>query len=161
MSIRNRFSTARQPQDFSGPGRTKQAFKDECDINQIMARYKKTGAITHYARYQGEYGFAPAVDFREALETVRRGGEMFSELPADVRRRFDNDPAKFLEFVQEPANAAEMADLGLREPKRDDSREDQQAAAEAATEASGSPSPAPAPAGGSSPPSGGAAQSST
>ena len=37
----------------------------------------------------------------------------FDDLPAKVRREFDNDPFKFLEFVEDPENVERMAELGL------------------------------------------------
>lgn len=32
------------------PSLTKQSFKDECDINQIVAKFEKTGLVNHLAR---------------------------------------------------------------------------------------------------------------
>ncbi len=98
---------------FEGNGRTKQADKDSCDINVIMAKYMKTGLISHAAKYAGEYGFAPAVNFHEAMNIVTRGEQMFAELPAKVRDRFLNDPGRFLEFVQDEKNREEMVEMGL------------------------------------------------
>lgn len=100
-----------------GEGRTKQSFKDECDVNQIMARFQKTGAMTHFARHSGSYGFAPAVSYHEAVEIAQRAEAMFMDLPSKVRARFQGDPGAFLEFVQDPNNADEMAELGLRVPE--------------------------------------------
>ena len=40
---------------------------------------------------------------------------MFEELPATIRKKFENDPAKFLDFVNDERNADEMVELGLRE----------------------------------------------
>lgn len=92
---------------------TKQSFKDECDINQIMAKYQKTGLINHFQKNQAQYGFAPAVDFRTALELVDKAERQFEELPSSIRKRFDNDPGQFLAFCEDPANRSEMAVLGL------------------------------------------------
>lgn len=94
----------------------KQSFKTECDINFIMSKFQRTGAITHFNTRAPSYGYAEAVDFREALEIVKTGQEVFAALPSSLRARFENDPAQFLEFVQNPANADEMAELGLRTP---------------------------------------------
>lgn len=93
----------------------KQGFKTQCDINFIMSQFQRTGAITHFNTRAPSYGYAEAVDFREALEIVKTGQEVFAALPSSLRARFENDPAQFLEFVQNPANADEMAQLGLRE----------------------------------------------
>lgn len=106
--------TLHTPADAVG---AKQSFKTECDINFIMQKYQKTGAITHFNTRQPQYGYAAAVDFREALDIVKTGTEVFNALPSSLRTKFENDPALFLEFVQNPANADEMVALGLREPQ--------------------------------------------
>lgn len=92
---------------------TKQSFKNECDINRIMARYTKTGVIEHLNRNKPEYGFAPEVDFRQALELIDKASDMFDKLPAKIRAKFDNDPGKFLGFVENPENRSEAALMGL------------------------------------------------
>jgi len=101
----------------SSPSLTKQAMKDECDINNIMARYTRTGTISHVARSQGEFGFASAIDFHQAMNQVVRAQELFESLPAALRARFGGDPGAYLDFVSDPENRSEAAHLGLlREP---------------------------------------------
>lgn len=100
---------------IEGPALTKQAHKGECDINLIMSRYERQGVIDHLNRFGGNYGdftMAPS-SYHEALEIVRRAGEMFMDLPAKVRARFDNDPGTFVEFAEDPANLGELRELGL------------------------------------------------
>lgn len=92
---------------------TKQSFTAECDINNIMRKYQKTGAIDHVNKHEASYGYATSDDFQSALETIRTGQTMFDELPSSIRTKFDNDPAKFLDFVQDQNNAGEMVELGL------------------------------------------------
>ena len=60
-----------------GKSATKQSFKDECDINKIMAKYQKTGLVTHLAKNEARYGFATSHDFRESLELVREAEALF------------------------------------------------------------------------------------
>lgn len=101
---------------FTRPSRTKQEFKDECDINMLMKRYKATGLFPQYPdatpRYVSNIGMP---DFQEALEIVRVAESEFAALNSELRKRFDNDPAKFLAFVNDSANADELVKLGLRE----------------------------------------------
>lgn len=97
-------------------GMTKQSFKDECDINQIMAKYQKTGVMNHINTYGAEYGDYQAIDFQEAQETIIAGQNMFNDLPSEARKHFENDPAKFMEFVADPDNVEKLRDLGLLNP---------------------------------------------
>jgi len=51
---------------FSQPSLTRQSFKDECDVNQIVKRYTETGMVNHIPRTTPQYGDAPEGDFLEA-----------------------------------------------------------------------------------------------
>ncbi len=96
-------------------GRTKQSMLKECDINNIVKKYQKTGAIDHFARHQGRYDFATSGDFHTALNIVTEANTMFEELPSKLRSKFET-PSAFLDFVQNEANGDEMVELGLRDP---------------------------------------------
>ncbi|MEM1832092.1 MAG: hypothetical protein QXJ97_11255 [Desulfurococcaceae archaeon] len=99
---------------FTKPSLTKQSFKQEADINSIIARWRKTGIIDHLNPSQPRYGdFSNIPSYDEALNTVIAAESAFMTLPARVRKRFDNDPGYFLEFVQDPKNASELVELGL------------------------------------------------
>lgn len=98
---------------FPEQGLTKQSHKDACDINQIMHRYIRLGNIDHVNQYAPQYGFATSLDFQAAVELVETADNMFSDLPAETRAYFYNDPANFLEFVQNPENAEKIRELGL------------------------------------------------
>lgn len=105
---------ARVQKVFVGSSLAKQAFKKECDINAIMARYEKNGLISHVNRFQGQYGdFTDPPGYQDALNKVISAQDMFMTLPAKVRARFGNDPGEFLEFVQDPRNSDELVKLGL------------------------------------------------
>ena len=100
------------------PTLTQQQFKEECDINNIMARYQNTGEFTHLTRKQGVYGdFSEIKDYQTMLQTVLEADAAFASLPAKMRLRFQNDPAQLLEFIQDPKNTEEAISLGLMEPK--------------------------------------------
>lgn len=104
-----------------GSSRTKQSQTDECDINKIMAKYLRTGAIAHGNKFAGDYGYASSVSFHEAMNCISKGESMFSELPSDLRTRFSNDVGEFLDFVQNPENSKEMISLGLTKTGEQDS----------------------------------------
>nr|UXQ88122.1 MAG: internal scaffolding protein [Microvirus sp.] len=98
---------------FTKPSMTKQSFKDECNINKIMEKFQKSGAISHYAKHAPTYGDATHTELHDALNIVADANTMFEELPSSIRAKFQNNPEQFLEFVQDPKNLAEMRELGL------------------------------------------------
>lgn len=102
--------------DFSkGVSLTKQCFKDDCDINNILRKYETTGVLPEVIKTNPQYGdFSDVLSYEDSLNVVAMAQEQFSYLSAKVRRRFDNDPAKFLEFVDDPSNLEESYDLGIR-----------------------------------------------
>ena len=100
---------------FTEPSLTKQSFRDESNINRIVSKYRKTGLLDHVNRHQGFYGDVTGVDYQTALHTVMQAEESFGTLPADLRKRFDNDPGAFLAFMADPAKREEQYALGLRE----------------------------------------------
>jgi len=104
-----------QTGEFEKPKtRTKQSFKDECDINNILQQYSATGMIRHMRNEQPRYADLPDdVDFQAAMNTVLQAESAFASLPSKVRNRFHNDPAEFLAFMSDPKNLEEMISLGL------------------------------------------------
>lgn len=100
--------------DYSGSGRVRPEFQKESDINNILAKYRRTGLVDHVSRHKGNYGnFINAPDYHEAMQSIVEAQTMFEALPSDIRKRFQNDPAQFLEFVQNQDNLDEMVKLGL------------------------------------------------
>lgn len=93
--------------DYSD-GRTKQSFKDECDINKILYRFAKTGTLSHVAKYGGEYAEFGEFNFHDAQNKLARGLEIFESLPGEIRREFGQDPARFFAFVNDPENADKL-----------------------------------------------------
>lgn len=102
-----------------GPSRAKQSFKEECDINNILAQFKRTGIVRHITQRQALYMDLPSdIDLQTSLAIVRKADKAFSELPAKVRDRFGNDPARLLAALQDPRMTDELRDLGLLKPVR-------------------------------------------
>lgn len=101
---------------FTKPSRTVQSEAEACNINNIMRKYEKTGIVTHVRKTNGFYGDVSEVqDYHSAANFIAVAQESFMSLPASVRERFDNDPGKFIAFVDDPKNAEELVTMGLRE----------------------------------------------
>lgn len=64
------------------------------------------------------YGdFSNAVSYQQSLNTVIMAQNAFDALSDKLKRRFDGDPAKLLEFVYNDANRDEAISLGLLKPE--------------------------------------------
>lgn len=108
---------------FDDPSLTRQEFKDECDLAKIIARFSSTPEGLE--QLQMAQGFVQSrfedvsdiPDYQTALMQVKAADEAFMRLPALVRTRFDNDPALFLDFVDDPKNFEELRTMGLVKPK--------------------------------------------
>ena len=92
---------------------TQQHQKEDADINTIVARFGLTGELP-FADRQPRYGdFSDVTDYHSAMNAVREATEDFMSLPADLRSRFQNDPAALIDFLASDANRDEAIKLGL------------------------------------------------
>lgn len=99
---------------FTMPTLTQQHFKEECDINNIMKKYAVTGLLPNVAG--GIYSDLPDVtDFFALQNYMLSTQDAFMELPSAIRKRFDNDPASLLDFLDNYSNHDEAVSLGLLE----------------------------------------------
>jgi len=93
---------------------TKQSFQEQCDVNNIMKRFEKTGVIDHVNKFRSSFGdFDQATDYHSAANQVLAAQESFGLLPSAVRTRFQNDAGAFLSFMQDEENLDEMVEMGL------------------------------------------------
>lgn len=112
--------------DKEHPPTTKQHFKDECDINNILARYEKTGQLPSLIKENPKYGdFSSPLQYQDSLNLVLHAQTQFEALGSRVRERFSNDPQKFLAFMQDPNNIDEMVQLGLAEKRQQNQTNDE------------------------------------
>ena len=99
------------------PSMTQQHFRDECDINNIIARYNKTGVLVdplHPGTAQPSFGdFSSMLDYQEAQNIIIYANQAFALLPAYLRKRFNNEPAEMLQFLEKEENRDEAIKLGL------------------------------------------------
>lgn len=101
-----------------GKSLTRQSELKSADINVIMAKYVKTGVLPVATR-EGFFADVSTVgDYREALHRVMQAEDYFYKVPPQIRKRFENDPAKFLDFISDPKNLPEIEEMGLIEGTR-------------------------------------------
>lgn len=102
----------RKPPDFSQSA-TKQAFKDQCDINKILKKAQKTGSLAFAQKYAdftfGE--FDGEFSLLDAQQRIAKAGQIFAELPSEVRKEFANNPLDFVAFAADPTNQGRLVEL--------------------------------------------------
>nr|QJB19129.1 MAG: internal scaffolding protein [Microvirus sp.] len=112
-------SGVRSDLDAFEPSLTRQEFAAECDINTIMARYEQSGAISHVNRAEPMFLDTTLYpDLQASMDAFREAAAAFNSLPAVVRREFDNDPQRFVDFAVDPENLPRMREWGLAEPEK-------------------------------------------
>lgn len=124
VKIHSRYNP-HEPRKFAfkpvGESMTQQQFKAECDVNNILAKYKKTGMVTHLAKHQGNFGdFSNVEDYQTCLGKLMQAQTAFGTLPSELRTKFDNDPAKLIDFLADQKNDEEAIKFGLKvRPKQE------------------------------------------
>lgn len=97
-----------------GDSRVKPEFAKRSDIKDIVARYKKTGMIENVRRQQPVFADVSSLgDFHVVAGKLAMASQAFAQLPAVVRKRFDNKPSELIAFIQDKANLDEAIKLGL------------------------------------------------
>lgn len=92
---------------FNEPTLTKQSFKHECNINNIINKFSETGQIPNINQLEKQYGFAPNIDLKTSLDMVKNLNEEFENLDPKIQQEFDNNPRNYAAFLQEYNEAPE------------------------------------------------------
>jgi len=92
-----------------------QHFKEECDINTILQKFNVTGLLPEQPLTPRYGDFTGIGDYHTAMNRVIAVQDEFEALPAQIRARFNNDPAQLIEFLENSENRPEAEELGLVE----------------------------------------------
>lgn len=85
---------------FPSESQTKQYFRDECNINNIVAKFSESGQLpTNLNKLEPQYGEAPNLDLKESLDQVKALHAEFFELPYEMRKKFKNKPENYAQFL--------------------------------------------------------------
>lgn len=99
-----------------GESLTEQHHADACDINKIVERFDRTGTFSNYNAAEAKFGdFSSGEDFAGIQNRVASAEQNFMELPAHVRKYFNNDVSELIDFLQDESNMDEAVRLGLFE----------------------------------------------
>lgn len=99
---------------------TRQTEIDACDINFILARYARSGEppVFIYGKEGASGDFSDIATFEQTQDLIAAASAYFDQLPAKTKERFNQNPAKLLDFLADEENNEEAIRLGLR-PKPD------------------------------------------
>lgn len=118
MKLLTRYDRVRIQHFNKEPSLTQQHMSKDCDINNVVAKFTKTGVLDHVSKVPPKYGdFSNSVDYLQACQVVLDAGKAFEALPSSIRTRFANDPSLYLSFLEDPANYDEAVKLGMVLPK--------------------------------------------
>lgn len=104
---------------FKKPSRTKDEFRDDADITNIVKRAMTTGFLVDPSIQPtrkpmfGDFSRVPV--YQDAWNTIVQARQAFDQLPEKLRRRFNYDPEQLLAFLGDHANLQEAISLGLIE----------------------------------------------
>lgn len=119
LSVSLKFDPEFQDDEGNYPARslTQQQFKDECDIRNILVRFRQTGELPPFTTGEAVFADVSTVpEFQDAMNTIARTTEYFESLPSRVRARFNNNPSEYVAFMNDPSNYEEGVKLGLVKP---------------------------------------------
>lgn len=109
------------------PTLTQQNTAEQTDINYIVQQFTQTGVMPQPIKLPTYGDFTSVVtDYQSALELVQEATDAFNSLPSAARAHFDNNPAYFLNYMENAPDPHLLAKLGLAdlielEPKNPDS----------------------------------------
>lgn len=144
MKFNSRYSvTGEKPGiKFDQPSQTLQSFKDDADINCIIARFENTGVLVDptlpvsRTPQFGDYSDMP--DYQTAQNVIIAAKNAFDSLSSKIRERFHNDPAAYFDFVRSLKEGSEeyveALNLGIIDKRPDSTHEVPAGASESGSE---------------------------
>lgn len=91
-----------------------QSAKAECDIKNILSKYRRTGILTHVTNARPTYEDLPSdVDYQASMNLLIDAQSAFAGLPARVRDFYGNDPLRLLQALQDPNQADQLREFGI------------------------------------------------
>jgi len=81
---------------FKGESLTEGSHQKSCDVNSILKKFEKHGALTHVNNAEPRYMDCQAVDYQQACTTVVQVEQAFMQLDAEERAKYENNPELWL-----------------------------------------------------------------
>lgn len=118
MMVKNKFHREEIKVLFPAESRTQQHFREQTDINKIMSKAEKTGMIP-VNRMNPKYGdFSDGRTYHESMVRISEIEQEFDKMPAEIKKRFSQNPAEIIDFLSKEENREEAIELGLIEKEK-------------------------------------------
>jgi hypothetical protein len=89
-----------------------QNHRDKVEINNIVNKHGISRLIATRQAQDLIFDENPTNDFQEAMNLLKKGRDVFMQLSSKERAEFNNDPAQYLDYVQNPANKEALIERG-------------------------------------------------
>lgn len=109
-----RFVNAQTPE--KPDGKTQGFYRDECNINNIVATYRRSEdpALLNPRQAQPVYADLPdETDLHSSLNKVQAATSAFNALPAAIRERYGNNAVNFVAALGNPSETAFLIEQGV------------------------------------------------
>lgn len=101
----------------TGESKTRQEFKDECDIHKKLELWRRAGINPLADASPGIYGdfyhLPEAEDFLAATKIVSHLTDAFSMLPGVLRQQLGNNPENLIHWLSDPENRSRAVEYGI------------------------------------------------
>ncbi|QXP08071.1 MAG: internal scaffolding protein [Arizlama microvirus] len=113
MEFQTVYNSKPRPPKICTGGKTQKHFRNEVNINTIMEKARKTGKLP-IATGKAYFGdFTGMADYQFMQTQIAMAFQGFAQLSSKIRTRFDNDPGKLIEFLNNEENKDEAIRLGI------------------------------------------------
>ena len=94
------------------PSLTKQAFKDDCNLNLIVRRFTQTGQVPVAHQRPLHFGPEEELDFHQAQLALARARSTFEILRPELQEKYESIEG-IIEAVNDPARASQLHADGI------------------------------------------------
>jgi hypothetical protein len=121
MDIRNSYHRERVQSVNDERSLTKQEFKDELAIENILRRFGAGQLVDQLEVHDSQFLDVSELpdDYIAVLDNIRKAESAFLSLPAAVRTVFGNETANYLDYLhdRDPRITAKLVELGFLSPE--------------------------------------------
>lgn len=92
------------------PSKTVQSDAHMADIREILRKFEGTGIIDHLSQVDAKFmDVSEFTDYKDLMDHVREAEATFMQLPAEIRAKFGNDVARWLDAAHDAEKADAVA----------------------------------------------------